>query len=186
MKLENTVLDKKEIWTDYVHTPKGYEVNKNAIKSSALHYFFIEKKRFTDDETNHKYHDFKIDYTKEVDYFLTLIRERFHITANKGLVLNKSWANCFYPMESSIYRNNLNIDNLAESPDLSLVYGVDVVKDSCRLVIEYETNRKYTFNWNIPMDTNKFVLFPSGCNYYITKNKSDNLNVFFGGTYSTI
>ena len=86
MKLENIVLENKEIWVDYVHTPKGYEVAKDIIKSSALHYFFIDKKRLTDDETNHRYNDFKIDYTKEVDYFLALIRERFFITAHKVLL----------------------------------------------------------------------------------------------------
>ena len=35
MKLDNVVLEKKELWIDYVHTPKGYEVPKDIIKSSA-------------------------------------------------------------------------------------------------------------------------------------------------------
>ena len=186
MKLNKIELEKKNIYWDYVHTPKGYEVAKDVLKSSALHYFFIDQKRLSEDKFENRYYDFKIDYTKEVDYFLTLIRERFTLTHNRALVLNKSWSNCFYPMESSIKRNNLNIGNLAESPDYSIIYAIDVGFDSCDLVIEYETNRKYILNWRIPMDTNKFVIFPSGLNYYVTKNKSDKINVFFGGTFSEL
>lgn len=186
MKPQEIELEKKSIYWDYVHTPEGYEVKRDKIKSSALFHFFIEQNRLSGDPTNHTYNDFKVDYMKEVDYFLALIRERYAQKKDRGLVLNKSWCNVYYPGEMSLSRNQLKIGNLEQSPDYTLVYGLDVVKDSTNLVIEWETNRKYTLNWTMPMENNKYAIFPSGCNYYFTKNKADQINVFFGATYTEI
>ena len=67
-----------------------------------------------------------------------------------------------------------------------MVYGLDIQKNSCALIIEWETNRKYNLNWTIPMENNKFIIFPSGLNYRFNKNISQNLNIIFSAAYSEI
>lgn len=184
--MKEIVLEKKNIIYGFVDTPKGYEVDLNTLKGSALYYFFIEKKRISDDPTNVNYNDFYIDYLNETDYFLNLIRERFYIHYKKTLILSKRWTNILYPGDSAILRNNLNIGNLEKSPDYTMVYGLDIQKNSCDLIIEWETNRKYNLNWTIPMENNKFIIFPSGLNYRFNKNISQNLNIIFSAAYSEV
>ena len=58
------------------------------------------------------------------------------------------------------------------------MYGVDVQKDSCELVIEYDDNRRKGRTWHIPLENNKFIIFPSTHRYFISKNKGAQMNIF--------
>ena len=55
---------------------------------------------------------------------------------------------------------------------------IDVLKDSCELVMEYDDNRRAGRTWHIPLQTNKFIIFPSTQRYFISKNKGCEMNVF--------
>ena len=46
--MKEIVLEKKNIIYGFIDTPKGYEVDLNTLKGSALYYFFIDKKRISD------------------------------------------------------------------------------------------------------------------------------------------
>ena len=80
------------------------------------------------------------------------------------------------PREQSLKRNHKKEKN---PPDYIMIYGVDVEKNSCNLVIEYD----YELNHQnkiicFPLEDNRFHLFPAGLNYYISTNKGDQINCF--------
>jgi hypothetical protein len=58
-----------------------------------------------------------------------------------------------------------------------MIYGVDVEKGSCDLVIEYD--RELNINDQIirlPLEDNRFYMFPAGLNYYISTNTGNQIN----------
>ena len=61
-----------------------------------------------------------------------------------------------------------------------------MAKDSCELVIEYDDNRRKNRTWHIPLEDNKFIIFPSTQRYFITSNNGSQMNVFLTFTYSYI
>jgi hypothetical protein len=67
-----------------------------------------------------------------------------------------------------------------------MLYGVNVAKDSCRVFIEYDDNRRKGRSWEIPLNNNEFVMFPSTQRYHITANSSEQLNFILTTTYEFI
>ena len=90
----------------------------------------------------------------------------------------------FNPQESSSPISHLNLVDLKNSPDYIMLYGVDVAKDSCKVVIDYDDNRRKGRTWEIPLETNRFIMFPSTQKYHITKNLSNQINFVLTSTYT--
>ena len=75
---------------------------------------------------------------------------------------------------------------LKDAPDYTCVYVIDIAKDSCELVIEYDDNRRKNRTWHIPLVNNKFIIFPSTQRYFISQNTSKQMNIFLTMTYEYI
>ena len=90
------------------------------------------------------------------------------------LVNKATWGNVYKPKEISIPLLNIDPVDLRNSPDYTLLYGVNV-KD-CSVRIHYDDNRRAGRSWDIKLDNNKFIMFPSTNMYYITNNQKDSLN----------
>ena len=71
--------------------------------------------------------------------------------------------------------------DLQNSPDFVLLYGVLI--EECNVTIHYDNNRKKGNTWNIPLENNKFIMFPSTNMYYITNNQKRSLNFVQTITY---
>ena len=52
--------------------------------------------------------------------------------------------------------------------------------------IHYEDNRRKGRSWDIPLENNKFIMFPSTCMYYLTNTQKDSLNFVLTTTYEYI
>jgi hypothetical protein len=92
-------------------------------------------------------------------------------------------------MFGNIYGANQNSEpliqvdpvDLRNSPDFTLLYGVKV-KD-CTVRIFYEDNRRKGRSWDIPLENNKFIMFPSTNLYYIYNNQKEDDNIIQTITY---
>ena len=100
------------------------------------------------------------------------------------LVNKETWGNMYKPQETTIPLLNIDPVDLRNSPDFTLLYGVKV-KD-CMVRIHYEDNRRKGRSWDIPLENNKFIMFPSTNMYYLTNNQKDNLNFVQTITYEYI
>jgi len=76
--------------------------------------------------------------------------------------------------------------DLRNAADYTFIYGVDVGKDSTGVIIEYDDNRRKGRTWHVPLNNNKFVMFPSTQKYFISPNKSEQINVILTTTYEYI
>ena len=90
----------------------------------------------------------------------------------------------YKPQETTIPLLNIDPVDLRNSPDYTLLYGVKV--KNCMVRIYYEDNRRKGKSWDIPLENNKFIMFPSNCMYYLTNNQKDSLNFVKTITYEYI
>jgi hypothetical protein len=139
--------------------PKGFEIDRNKLQSDILK-SHINNKEFP--------------YSREWDKLNTYLREHINLEYEFQLVNKETWGNVYKPKEISIPLLNIDHVDLRNSPDYTLLYGVNV-KD-CIVRIHYDDNRRKGRSWDIPLTNNQFIMFPSMQMYYITNNQKDSLN----------
>jgi len=180
--MQKKVLSEIDLYTDTVHVIK---IDRKKIKNDILTNFASEK-RLSKNKKDYSYQDFEVPFSLPLQWFKDYIRDHFRMDYVKTLINKKEWGNVYSPHESSIARHQVEPLLLRDSPDYTCLYGVDVANDSCELVIEYDDNRRKNRTWHIPLENNKFIIFPSTQRYFISQNKSKQMNIFLTITYETV
>ena len=142
-----------------VSMPKGFEIDKDKLIKDTI---------------TQEIQDCEFPYSKEWQKLNTFITEHINCDYEIKLVNKKTWGNTYKSQEVSIPLLNIDTVDLRNSPDYVLLYGVNV-KD-CSVRIHYDENRRAGRSWDIPLENNKFIMFPSMQMYYITNNQKDSLN----------
>ena len=118
------------------------------------------------------------------DMLNTYMRDHFNVKYERVLINKSTWGNIYKPNEVSIPLLNIDPVDLRNSPDFTFLYGVKV--SNCNVRIHYEDNRRKGRSWDIKLENNKFIMFPSTCMYYITNTQRDSLNFIQTITYEYI
>ena len=180
--MQKKVLSKIDLYIDTVHVIK---IDRKKIKNDILTNFASEK-RLSKNKKDYSYQDFEVPFSKPLQWLKDYIRDHFGADYHRALITQKEWGNVYIQYESSYTRHQVEPLLLKDSPDYTCLYGVDVAKDSCELVIEYDDNRRKNRTWHIPLENNKFIIFPSTQRYFISQNKSKQMNIFLTMTYTYI
>jgi len=152
-----------------VEMPKDWDIDRNELAHHILH------SNLTNEE---------FSFSKTFDKLNTYIREHINLKYSFKLVNKKTWGNIYKPKEISVPLLNIDPVDLRNSPDYTLLYGVNV--EDCSVRIHYDANRRAGRSWDISLTNNKFVMFPSTQMYYITNNQKDSLNFIHTITYEFI
>ena len=157
--MQKKVLSEIALYYGDVAMPKGFEIDRDKLQSDILK-SQINKKDFP--------------YSREWDKLNTYLREHINVEYGFQLINKETRGNVYKPKEISIPLLNIDPVDLRNSPDYTLLYGVNV-KD-CSVRIHYDDNRRAGRSWDIPLKNNQFIMFPSMQMYYITNNQKDSLN----------
>ena len=157
--MKKKVLSEIALYYGDIEMPKGFEINRKKLQTDILK-----------SQINNK--DFP--YSREWDKLNTYLREHINVEYGFQLINKETWGNFYKPKETSISLLNINPVDLRNSPDYTLLYGVNV-KD-CSIRIHYNDNRRAGRSWDISLKNNQFIMFPSTNMYYITNNQKDSLN----------
>ena len=157
-------------------------MQKKVLSEIALYYgdvkmpkdWDIDRDRLQEDILKSKIQNIKFPFSRTWDMLNTYIREHINLEYNINLINKDTFGNIYKPGEISQPFINVDPVDLRNSPDFTLLYGVKV-KD-CMVRIDYEDNRRKGRSWDIPLENNKFIMFPSTNMYYITNNQKDSLN----------
>tara|TARA_R100001530_G_scaffold135319_1_gene112236 strand:+ start:732 stop:1289 length:558 start_codon:yes stop_codon:yes gene_type:complete len=161
-----------------VDCPPGFEIDRDNIKSGILHNAFMEKdKRVSKNPQDISYNDYFVDYSPPLGHLQTYLREFFVLRYKQNLINKACFANVLFPGNSTISRKSIDPLNLKTSADYTCLYGIDIQPDSCTAVMEYDDNRRANRSWHIPLENNKFLIFPSTQRYFVTPNTSQGLNI---------
>ena len=183
--MQKKVLSEIDLYYCEIKTPKGFEIKRDAIKNSILD-SFIKEKKISNNIKDYAYSDFKIEHTQALQWLQDYIRDHFLCEYSKTLINKLCWGNVYEYNQKSFSRANVDPVDLRNAPDYTFIYGVDVGKDSTGVVIEYDDNRRKGRTWHIPLNNNDFVMFPSTNKYFISPNKSKQMNIILTTTYEYI
>ena len=167
--MKKKVLSEIGLYYGDVAMPKGFEIERHKLQSDILS-SRINKKKFP--------------FSRTWDMLNTYIRDHINVEYGFNLINKKTWGNVYKPQEISVPLLNIDPVDLRNSPDYTLLYGVNV-KD-CSVRIHYDDNRRAGRSWDISLTNNKFVMFPSTQMYYITNNQKDSLNFILTVTHEFI
>ena len=167
--MQKKVLSEIDLHYGQVDMPKGFEIDRDKLQSDILQ-----------SQTNNK----KFPFSREWDKLNTYLREHINVEYDFQLVNKETWGNVYKPKEISIPLLNIDPVDLRNSPDYTLLYGVNV-KD-CSVRIHYDNNRRAGRSWDMPLKNNQFIMFPSMQMYYITNNQKDSLNSILTITHEFI
>ena len=167
--MQKKVLSEIALYYGDIVMPKGFEIDRDKLQSDILK-----------SQINNK--DFP--YSREWDKLNTYLREHINVEYGFQLINKETWGNVYKPKEISIPLLNIDPVDLRNSPDYTLLYGVNV-KD-CSVRIHYDDNRRAGRSWDMPLKNNQFLMFPSTNMYYITNNQKDSLNSILTITHEFI
>ena len=157
--MQKKVLSEQALYYGDVAMPKDWDIDRDKLSGDILQ-SVIQNKDFP--------------FSRTWDMLNSYIREHIHLEYGFTLINKETWGNIYKPKEISIPLLNIDPVDLRNSPDYTLLYGVNV-KD-CNVRIHYDDNRRAGRSWDIPLTNNQFIMFPSMQMYYITNNQKDSLN----------
>ena len=167
--MQKKVLSEIDLHSGTIDMPKGFEIDRDQLEKDIL---------------SSQLNNSKFPFSRNWDRGNTYIREHIGVEYGFTLINKETWGNVYKPKELSIPLLNIDPVDLRNSPDYTFLYGVNV-KD-CSVRIHYDQNRRAGRSWDIKLENNKFIMFPSTQMYYITNNQKDSLNFILTTTYEFI
>ena len=167
--MKKKILTEQSLYYGDVSMPTHWDIDRNEL----AHHILQSKL------TNREF-----EFSKTWDKLNTYIKDHINLRHNLKLINKKTWGNIYNPLQISTSLLNVDLVDLYNSPDYTLLYGVKV--DGCKVRIHYDDNRRKGRSWDIPLENNKFIMFPSTNSYCITNNQKDSLNFIQTITYEYI
>ena len=164
--MEKNILTEQAIYYGDVSMPKGFEIDRDKLSGDIL------QSTFTDSE---------FPFSRPWDMLNTYVYEHVNLEYNFQLINKKTWGDMYKPNQQTEPLLNIDPVDLRNSPDYTLLYGVKV--DNCMVRIFYDDNRRKGRSWDIPLENNKFIMFPSTNMYTIKNKQKDGLNFIQTLTY---
>jgi len=167
--MQKKVLTEQALYYGDVTMPKDWEIDRVYLSNKILY-------------SNLNNEKFKICKTWEK--LNRYIQEHINLYYQTALVNKNTWGNIYKPLENIASLLDVDPVDLKNSPDFTLLYGVNV--SDCSVKISYDDNRRKGRSWTIPLTNNKFVMFPSTNSYNIINNQKESLNFILTVTYEYI
>ena len=184
--MDKKVLSEIALYYGVVKMPKGFDIDSKKLCQDILDAGSKGYKRNKEGLLYFKNKDCIMPPSVQFDmldkYVIEHIREKYKLI----LQLNNCHGNIYQPQQQSYLRNQVNPLSLLDSPDFTMLYAVDVGLNSCKVIIEYNDNRRADRTWHVSMKNNHFIMFPSTQKYFITPNQSKQLNIFLTISYEFI
>jgi hypothetical protein len=167
--MHKKVLSEIDLHYGSIDMPKGFEIDRDKLQKDILS-SQIKNKEFP--------------FSRNWDMLSTYMREHINLEYGFTLINKETWGNVYKPTEISIPLLNIDPVDLRNSPDYTFLYGVNV-KD-CSVRIHYDQNRRKGRSWDLKLENNKYIMFPSTQMYYITNTQKESLNFILTTTYEFI
>jgi len=167
--MQKKVLTEQALYYGDVAMPKDWDIDLDKLQNDIL------KSKVTDSP---------FPFSRTWDMLNTYMRDHVNLKYGFNLINKETWGNMYKPQERTIPLLNIDPVDLRNSPDYTLLYGVNV--RDCNVRIHYEDNRRKGRSWDIELKNNMFIMFPSTNMYYLTNNQKDSLNFVQTITYEYI
>ena len=183
--MKKVVLSEVDLYHGEVDMPEGFDIDRDQIRNDIIESFIKQNKVSTNPKA-YAFDDYAVSFSQPLQWMQDYIRDHWRVEYNRTLVAKTMHGNVMHPKEKSWTRHQVDPIDLRNSPDYTLIYGVDVKKGSSECIIEYNDNRRKNRTWHIPIENNKFIMFPSTNRYSFSPNTSNSLNIILTINYEYI
>ena len=183
--MHKKVLTEVDLYTGEIAMPKGFEIDRNKIKNDILKSFVIED-RINNNPQTYSYKNYKVPYSQPLQWMQDYVRDHWKVEYGFTLVPKNMHGKILHPNEKSVLMHSVDPVDLRNSPDYTLIYGLDIEPNSCECIIEYDNNRRKNRTFHLPIKNNEFIMFPATQRYMITENTSNKLNTIVVINYEYI
>ena len=163
MRIKKKILSEKILYYAQVKMPKGFEIIRSDIVRDILLTNFYE--------------DHKVLFNKSLQAVVTYVSDFMRLENRKDLVPHSRRGLVFDKNENSKPMLEIDTNNLKESPYFVMLYAAEVQDKTCEVIIEYNDNRRTSKEWTIPMENNRFIIFPSTERFTIKNKNNEHSNV---------
>ena len=167
--MHKKILTEQALYYGDVSMPKGFEIDRDKLSGDILQSSFTNR---------------EFPFSRTWDMLNTYMRDHIGLEYDINLVNKNSWGSIYKPTETSIIQQQIDPVDLRNSPDFVMLYGVRV--KNCIIKIYFDDNRRAGRSWDIPLENNKFIMFPSTNMYHVINNQKDSLNFVQTITYEYI
>ena len=167
--INKNILSQIDLYSGTISMPKGFEIDKDTLQTDII---------------KQQVQDCPFPFSREWDKLNTYLRDFINLEYNFALINKLTTGYMFKPNEISYPEKDVDELDLKNSPDYTMLYGVSL--NNCSVRIYYDSNRRKNRSWDISLENNKFIIFPSTQQYVITNNQKDNLNLILKITYEYI
>ena len=167
--MQKRVLSEQSLYHGKVNMPKDWDIDRNKLTTDILQSVLHNK-------------DFP--FSRTFDMLNTYMRDHININYGFNLINKNILGYIFKTQEISVPIFDTDPVDLRNSPDYTFLYGVNV--ENCIVRIHYDDNRRKGRSWDIALNNNQFIMFPSTNMYYYTNNQKEKLNFVLKITYEYI
>ena len=167
--IKQKILSKIDLYYGTISMPKGFEIDKEVLKKDIITQII---------------QDCPFPFSRDWDKLNTYLREHINLEYGFSLINKLTTGLMLKPNESNFPDHEVNKVDLRNSADYVMLYGVNV-KD-CNIKIYYDDNRRAGRSWDMNLENNKFIIFPSTLIYHISNNQKNKLNFILKTTYEYI
>ena len=167
--MQKRVLSEQSLYHGKVNMPKDWDIDRNKLTTDILQSVLHNK-------------DFP--FSRTFDMLNTYMRDHININYGFNLINKNILGYIFKTQEISVPIFDTDPVDLRNSPDYTFLYGVNV--ENCIVRIHYDDNRRKGRSWDIALNNNQFIMFPSTNMYYFTNNQKEKLNFVLKITYEYI
>ena len=183
--MQKKVLTEVDLYTGEIQMPQGFEIDRNKIKNDILKSFVTEDK-INNNPKSYNYKEYKVPFSQPLQWMQDYMRDHWRVEYGRTLVPKNMHAKILHPKEQSFLRHYVDPVDLRNSPDYTFIYGVDIEPNSCECILEYDDNRRKYRTCHLPINNNKFIMFPANQRHMITENKSNKINTILVINYEFI
>ena len=183
--MQKVVLSEIDLYSGEVAMPKGFDIDLDKIRNYIIE-SYVQQKRINNNPKAYAFDDYVVPFSQPLQWMQDYIRDHWRVEYNRTLVTKTMHGNVIHPKEKSWTRHQVDPVDLRNSPDYTLIYGVDIKKVSSECIIEYDDNRRKNRTWHIPIENNKFIMFPATNRYSFSPNTSNSLNIILTINYEYI
>ena len=167
--MQKRVLSEQSLYHGKVNMLKDWDIDRNQLTTDILQSVLHNK-------------DFP--FSRTFDMLNTYMRDHININYGFNLINKNILGYIFKTQEISVPIFDTDPVDLRNSPDYTFLYGVNV--ENCIVRIHYDDNRRKGRSWDIALNNNQFIMFPSTNMYYFTNNQKEKLNFVLKITYEYI
>ena len=165
--IKEIILSKINLITGTVSMPKGFEIDNDFLIENIL------KSNLSDSP---------FPFSKEWDKINRFIIEHILVEHNITLVNKKVLCDSYKPDTTSLPIQNCDPLDYRNSADYTCLYGVST--ESCYVKIYYDDNRRKDRSWEVNLENEEFIMFPSSLVYRIKNKNNSYLNFIKKITYT--